>query len=240
MFFNHIKPGIGIVVASTLLTACASQPVNTKVGEVKVQYSLFYPDGSRLKELPTEVTVVKRESTIKNVAAQVGLNVLALALGGGGVGFQGFSKDDLKGVPIEDAVSRDNLKNPVSSEFLSNLQMHVSAAVQHDPGLVQKSYQQPMLIAGGNARLVYESLAGEDEERFRLKSDLIVYKRREEAGLFAFKSVNVVGCETASDNPLPLSQWAVNDYQLVKTQLDAMLSSCQTKVIAGLPELLKD
>jgi hypothetical protein len=54
MFLNRVKPGIGIVVASTLLTACASQPVNTKIGEIKVQYSLLYPNGSRLKELPTE------------------------------------------------------------------------------------------------------------------------------------------------------------------------------------------
>jgi hypothetical protein len=239
VFFNRVKPAIGIVVASTLLTACASQPVNTKVGEVKVQYSLLYPDGSRLKELPTEVTVVKRESTIKSVAAQVGLNVLALALGGG-VGFQGFSKDDLKGVRIEDAVSRENLKNPVSNEFLRELESKVSATVQQNPALAQKGYQRPILVAGGNARLVYESLAGEDEERFRLKSDLIVYKQREGAGLFTFKSVNVVDCENASDNPLPLDQWAVNNYQSVKTQLDAMLSTCESKVLAKLPELLED
>jgi hypothetical protein len=50
----------------------------------------------------------------------------------------------------------------------------------------------------------------------------------------------VVNCQGASDEPLPLSQWATNDYQLVKTQLDAMLAACETKVMAGLPDLLKD
>lgn len=240
MFFNRIKAVIGIAVASTLLTACASQPVNTKIGEVNVQYSLFYPDGSRLKEIPTEVTLVKRESTVKNVAAQVGLNVLGLALGGVGAGFQGFSKDDLKGVRIEDAVSRENLKNPVSNEFLRELKSKVSAAVQQNPALAQKGYRKPILIAGGYARLVYESLAGEDEELFRLKSDLIIYKRREDANLLTFSPNIVVDCETASDNPLTLSQWAVNNYQLVKMQLGAMLSTCESNILAKLPVLLKD
>lgn len=240
MFFNRFRLGTSIVVVSSLLTACASHPVNTKIGDVKVLYTLFYPDGSRLKEFPTEVTVVKRESTIKNVAAQVGLNVLALALGGGGFGFQGFSKDDLKGTPIEDAVSRENLKNPVLNEFLRELQSKVSTAVQQNPALVQKSYQQPILIADGNARLIYESLAGEDEEYFRLKSNLIIYKRREDAGILTFSPNIVMNCETASDNPLTLSQWAVNNYQMVKTQLDTMLSTCEPKILAKLPDLLKD
>ena len=239
---RSFKSVITVTVASTMLAACASQPVNTKTGDVNVQYTFFYLDGSKLKEFPTEVTVVKRDATIKNVAAQVGINVLALALGGGGAGFQGFSKDGLKGTRIDDAVLRDNLKNPVSNEFTRNMQAKVSALVRLNDELSKKIFQKSILVAGGNFLLIYETLTGEDEH-FHLKSDLVVYKHRENTNLFSFNPTAVVTCESASDGLLPLNQWAANDYQLVKTQLDAMLGACETKVLAGLaglPDLLKD
>lgn len=90
------KPIVSLLTSSVMLTGCASAPVATTPGAVNVVYFMRYPDGSYLKERPTEITIVKRETTQKQVAVQVALNVFMLAMGGG-VGFQGFGKDELKG-----------------------------------------------------------------------------------------------------------------------------------------------
>ncbi len=225
------------ILAAVLLTACASQPTATTPGMVQVVYSQYYPDGSRLKEIPTEVTIVKREATSKNVASQVALNVVMLALGGG-VGFQSFSKDGLKGVPVDGLNERANVQNPVATRFVSDLQAKVAAAVQENAAWRDRHYREPLTVAGGSTRLVYETLAGTDEERFRLKTDLTVYKRKESANLLSPNLV--VDCQDASPEPLTQSQWAEAEYRSVKIQLDAMLAACETKVLAELPSLLRD
>jgi hypothetical protein len=193
---------------------------------VQVEYSQHYPDGSRLKQVPTEVTIVKREATHKNIAGQVALNVVMLALGGGG-GVQGFSKDGLKGAPLEGLTERANVQNPVSTQFVSDLRSKVVVAVQSNAGWRDKSYLEPITVAGGNTSLVYETLADTEEERFRLKTDL-VYKRKEVASLWSNANV-VVDCQDASPEPLTQSQWAGANYQSVKTQSDAMLAAVRRK-----------
>lgn len=67
---------------------------------------------------------MQRETTGRNAAAQVRLNVLMVALGGG-AGVSTFRKDDLAGEPIE-GVDRSNLANPVSTGFVQSLQEAVS------------------------------------------------------------------------------------------------------------------
>lgn len=144
---------------------------------LKVIYSQIYPDGSILKEKPSEVRLITREATSNNVAAQVGLNAVLLAMGA--VSFRGFNKDDLKGRELTDVADRSHLQNPVPTEFVGRLQARVDAFVQADESLQKRRFQRPLIVSGGSTRLVYESLLGKEEEKFRLKTDLVVYKKRE-------------------------------------------------------------
>lgn len=219
-----------------MLAACATRPESIKPGGIEVQYSQAYPDGTWLKEIPTEVTIVRRQATVNNVAGQVALNLVMLALGGG-VGVQAFDKNGLRGVRIEDAATRVNLKNPVAGEFLSRLQGRLDAAVREHPQLRDGVWQKPVLVAGGSVRLVYETLSGDAEERFRLKNDLVIYKSREKTGLLTFSRPVMVDCRDESAEPLPQEEWARDDYRLIKLQLDAMLAACETKVLAQVPVL---
>jgi hypothetical protein len=225
--------GIAAVVVSICLAGCASTPQTKTPGVVKVEYSLDYPDGSRLKETPTEVRIVKREHTQKNVAAQVLLNVLML---GAGSGFQGFSKDGLKGSTIEDISSRENLRTPVTGTFVTALEKKVNASLQSNEKLRGNLYTKPLRVAGGDSRLVYESLQGNDEEQFRLKTSLSVYKVKE--NYFSLMPGGYMSCDEESPEPMPQSKWAENDYQLVKTQLNDQLARCETKILAKLADLL--
>jgi len=233
------SPAVCIACSAALLVSCASQPVAIAPGEIRVFYSTLHPDGSRLKEIPTEVTIVRRENTFNNVGVQVALNIFMLAMGGG-FGVQGFSKDDLKGSSIDDAASRANLKNPVAGEFLGKLKSRIDETLRQDPEMRGRTYREPVLVAGGSTRLIYETLMDGEEERFRLKTSLQVYKKKESAGMFSFSPLVIVNCSDESGEPMPLDQWAEADFQPVKTQLNSLLSACEAKVMAELPALLKD
>ena len=76
------KISISAIASAALLAGCATT-TNTPPGAVKVDYSSAFITGAKLKEVPTEVQIVKREDTGNAVAAQVGLIVLMLALVGG-------------------------------------------------------------------------------------------------------------------------------------------------------------
>lgn len=230
---------IALICASTFLASCASQPVATAPGEIRVVYTNHFSDGSLLKAVPQEVSIVRREDTVNLVGVQVALNIAMLALGGG-IGVQGFSKDELKGSAIEYAGPRDNLKNPVVDAFVPALAKKIGAAVRQDPELNGRTFNRYISVAGGSASLVYEALADGEEERFRLKTHLQVYKKKESAGMFSFSPLVIVDCSDASDPAVPLGQWAEADFQPVRTQLDDMLSACEAKVMAELPALLKD
>ncbi len=202
-------------------------------------YTTRFADGSLLKDLPQEVMIVRREDTFGLIGTQVVLNIAMLALGGG-IGVQGFSKDGLKGSAIDYAGPRDNLKNPVVHEFTPALAKKIRDAVHQDPELNGRTFNRDILVAGGSANLVYESLADGEEERFRLKTHLQVYKKKESAGMFSFSPLVIVDCSNESEQVMLLNQWAEADFQPVKTQLDGMLSACETKVMAELPAMLKD
>lgn len=233
-----IKSSFTKIAALTLLTACTSAPVSPVApGNVKVEYSQTYMDGSRLKEIPTEVTIVNRAATAKNVATQVGLAALTLFIGGG-IGFQGFSKDDLKGAPIEDLSERNNIQNPVSTTFVADLQTKINQAVQENAVHNTIAFNQSIVVTGGRAALVYENL-GDEEEKFRLKSEIIIHKPREDKGFFSFSPNPKVDCQHASAEALPQEQWAKDNYLLIKTEMDAMFSACEQKILAELPTLLE-
>jgi hypothetical protein len=187
-----------------------------------------------LKEAPTEVTIVQRKTTGKVVAAQVGLNILMLALGGGVGGFT-FSKDDLKGERIEDVEDRTNLKNPVPTAFVQSLQEAIKNRMDDNNMGQNQTFRYSIVVGGGSANLIYESLIGSEEPRYQLVLKLNVYKRAKRGW---FKSVPPVDCSDKSAPAQPLAYWADSSYSNVRQELDRMLSACQSKVLDNLPNLL--
>lgn len=227
-----------------LLSACATPapvPSSAKVEPrgPRVSYSLSYADGSRLKEEPGDIRIVRRSTTGKAVATQVFLNAAMLALGAG-VAVNPFSKDRLRGAPIEGVADRERVRNPVSTDFVKALQAHVDERVALTPGLASRAFKYPIVVAGGHATLVYDSLADTEEEKFQLKTDLEVYKRRETAGLFSVQPLHRVSCADASTPALVLADWASQDDALLRQTLDRMLAGCAQRVVAQLDDMLKD
>lgn len=228
------KISISAIASAALLAGCATT-TNTPPGAVKVDYSSAFINGAKLKEVPTEVLIVKREDTGNAVAAQVGLNVLMLALGGG-VAASGFSKDDLKGAPIEDVADRRYLQNPVPAGFVQSLQTAVDARMAQDKLAQAQSFRYPLVVGGGSAQLVYDSLTGAEVPNYQLLLSLDVYKRRESNWVLP---PNLVACSGRSEPAQPLAYWAEGSYRNVQQALSRMLADCQAKVLADLPNLLE-
>ncbi|MDR0479220.1 MAG: hypothetical protein LBH31_05345 [Burkholderiaceae bacterium] len=232
-----MKFGLAAVLGCVaLLAGCASEPSKSSApGVLQVAYSTRFIDGSVLKEPPTEVTIVRRETTGRSAAAQVGLNVLMLALGGG-VAVKGFSKNDLKGERIEDASDRTNLQNPVQTAFVQSLQEAVNARMTQNHIGQDRSFRYPLLAGGGSANLIYDTLLGSEDAQYRLVLHLDVYKRRENSWVMP---PILVKCSDQSDPPQPLAYWSESSYSHVRQELDRMLAACQEKVLADLPSLLE-
>jgi hypothetical protein len=206
---------------------------------VKVSYTLNYPNGGALKETPTEVRIVRPQNTQRAVAGQVALNVIMLALGGG-AGVSGFSKNDLKGNEITDLVDRQNIQNPIPTAFVSRVDTLVSNWLKDNAEYQTKAYKNALMVAGGSSKLVYESLSGEGADKFKLSTDLMIYKRRESANFLSFSPVVSLSCGNSSAALASEQDWAKDNWRLVKTELDAALKSCEERLLAQLPDLLKD
>lgn len=235
----HLQKSVLAFTAAALLAGCATPPADTPPGALKVVYSQHYPDGSYLKEQPTEVRLVTREATTKNVATQVGLNLLLLSVGA--LSFQGFSKDNLKGRTVDGPTERAHLRNPIPTDFVAQLQARVDAAVRDNNRWKAQTYTHPLVVGGGYARLVYENLAGTEEAAYRLKTDLVVYRKRGDgASLKSLMAPRTVSCADQSAHVWPHSRWAEGNYFPVKQEMDALLAACEAKVVASLDELLLD
>lgn len=236
---SHLQKTVLASTAFAVLAGCATPPSNTPPGALKVAYSQHYPDGSYLKEQPTEVRLVTREATTKNVATQVGLNLLLLSVGA--LSFQGFSKDGLKGRAVDGPTDRAHLRNPIPTDFVTRLQARVDTAIQGNDRLKTQTYTHPLVVGGGYARLVYENLAGTDEATYRLKTDLVVYRKRGDgASIKSLMAPRTVSCADQSAQAWPQSRWAEGNYLPVKQELDALLAACEARVLASLDELLHD
>jgi hypothetical protein len=235
----HLKKSVLAFTAAALLAGCATPPADTPPGALKVVYSQHYPDGSYLKEQPTEVRLVTREATTKNVATQVGLNLLLLSVGA--LSFRGFSKDDLNGRAVDGPTDRVNLHNPIPTDFVARLQTRVDSAIQSSDRLKTQTYAHPLVVGGGSTRLVYENLAGTEEVTYRLKTDLVVYRKRGNgASIKSLMAPRKVSCADQSAHAWSQSRWGEGNYLPVKQQLDVLLEGCEAKVLASLDELLRD
>ena len=236
--------------ASTVVTPAASpsslapsssssdDPKQAKTAKLGVLYTTSFPDGSRLKETPEEIMIVSADATQKNVAAQTALGILTFALGGG-VGFSGFSKESLKGRKIDDVKDRNNIRNPVATDFIGQLHNEVNQAIEAKPDLYASSFKNPLNVAGGNTRLIYESLTGEEAQQYKMSTELVVYKRKEGARLFSVNPIERVSCDRVSEKALPLEDWMKDDYAMAHQWMDDTLRQCSEKVVAALPKMLK-
>ncbi|WP_395026506.1 hypothetical protein [Comamonas odontotermitis] len=225
---------IAAIACATLLAGCATTSTMPP-GTLKVDYSRTFINGAKLKEIPGEVQIVRREDTGNAVAGQVGLNVLMLALGGG-IATNGFSKDDLKGAPIEGVDDRTYLQNPVPTAFVQSLQKAVDARMEQDKLGQTQSFRYPLVVGGGSAQLVYDTLTGAGDANYQLLLNLDVYKRRESNWVMPAR---LVQCSGRSEPAQPLSYWAEASYRNVQQELSRMLAACQDKVVAELPTLLE-
>ncbi|MFJ3048006.1 hypothetical protein ACIPEN_19420 [Herbaspirillum chlorophenolicum] len=206
-------------------------------GMLGVVYTTNFPDGSRLKETPAEITIVRSETTQKAAAAQTALGILTFVLAGG-AGFSGFSKESLRGEKIEDVKDRNNVRNPVPTDFTVQLREQLNVAMEAKRSQYKPVYKHPVNVAGGNTRLIYESLTGDEAQQFRMNTELEVYKKKEGAGLFSVNPFERVSCGRVSEKALPLDEWMKDDYAMVRQWMDDTLRMCSEKVVAALPKML--
>ena len=234
--------GVALMVAhGLLLGGCASTPAPSVPGAVAVRYTTALPNGGTLKERPTEVQLVERADTHKEVGKQIGINLLILAMGGIGFSANPFSKTSLAGSPIAASGDRANLRNPIPEEFVARLSERINAAVKADPTLAMRHWREPVNVAGGFTRLLYDDLDGTTPESLHLAMDLTVYKLREDWSPLSFRDPRVqVDCNSKSPAARAKEDWAPDDYREVRLEFDALLDACERKVMAALPDLLKD
>jgi len=233
-----VRTRLSVLVYAVALAGCASAPEPKGVvppGRLTVTYSAQHADGSRLKEAPSEVTLVTREATNRLTASQIGLNVLLLALGT--VAIRPFSKDDLRGVPIEEAGDRAHLRNPVPTAFVRSLQAAVDARVEQEADWRTRTFHRPLMVGGGWAALVYDTLVGTDDPGYQISLKLDVYKQPETGWLASTRRVE---CSGQSEPPRPMAYWAQAGHAAVQEQLALLLAACQDKVVVDLPRLLQE
>jgi hypothetical protein len=214
------------------------EPTLAAAPEIKldVVYTTAYTDGSRLKDTPEEVLIVRPKNTQNNVATQAALNVALFALGG--LSFKTFSKDDLKGNKLEDVKNRNNVRNPVATDFITQLRAQIKPELQSRSDLKTRVFKNSLQVAGGSFKLVYEGLTGDEANLYKMKAELSAYKRKESAGPFTVKPLVEVSCNRVSEKALPLEDWSKDDYVMVRQWVDETLDQCSKNVIAALPDLL--
>ena len=224
------------IITIGLLSGCASAPQNpADPGIVKVEYTKeLYGKDASLKHIPDEVRIVTQDATKTNVATQVATSILL-----GGFGFSGFSKDTFRGKQIEFDGPRNNLKISAPNEFVKRLENNINSITQTAPEHSNRTWNNPILVSNGSARLIYEKLMDGHDQHYRLINDMSVYKKKESAGMFTLVQSVAVDCSTQSE-PILLAEWQANNYQLVKTELDNAMNTCEEAVLAKLPELLKE
>lgn len=184
---------------------------------------------------PQEVLIVRRDATTRAVAAQAVAGAITLAAFGK-AHFQGFSKEELAGDPLPDVRDGARVAVPLV-QFAASLEKQANAKMRFMVS-DNKNFEHPLVVEGG-ARLIYETLAGQGDELFRLRVSLVATKRKEAAHAFSRRPTLSVDCNSLSDVPLPLSAWAENDYEAIRVQVDKALATCEARILSALPQLLR-
>lgn len=188
--------------------------------------------------------VVRRESTMTNVAGQVALGV-AVSLLSGGISFggRGFSKDELAGDTLEELKNDPVAINPAMSELNDALSIVATdiyrrrAAAARDVALKDGSTREEIEEASLLPKeadtplhprawhLVYENLSGSDE-MFRLMFGA-------ELGRAGFRRPPAV-CAYQSE-PIAWSDWQANQWQRLRDERAKAVAQCAT-ALAETPE----
>ncbi|MBG7621993.1 hypothetical protein I5R65_21185 [Herbaspirillum sp. AP02] len=157
---------------------------------------------------------------------------------GGGMALNTFDKGDLKGDKLDDVKDRKHVRNPVSTDYVGKLSKEINAALQARTELKPGAYKNSVMVAGGSATLIYESLTGDEANLYKMNTELTIYKRKEDAGMFTISPFVEVSCNRVSEKALPLEDWAKDDYVMVQQWVDETLDQCSKKVVGALPDLL--
>jgi hypothetical protein len=224
-----------VICAVSLLGGCASKPSTQQEpslgppGVLSVRYSRGgLPDDD---ETLSEITIVTRGTTGKMATLTTLGAILSF-----GTNFRTFSKDELKGKRIENVDDRTNLQNPVSTTFIQSLQTAVDAKMAQDKIGLDRGYRYPLIVIGGFATLVYDTLLGPEDPKYQLTLNLLVYKRDENSSTH---SSHKVSCDDRSAPPQPLAYWSDSSYNNARLELNRMLAICQQKVLNKLPDLIQ-
>jgi len=221
--------------AETPPTATPQQPVPQT--RVRFNRGSYKPGYERLR-------VIRRESTIGNVAGQVALSVaVSMFTGRVSVGAQGFSKDELAGDTLEEFKDDPASVNPAMSE-LNDALSKVATGIYRKraeaayataltdgstPEEIEAARQVPKEadtpLHPGPWHLVYENLAGSDE-LFRLKFGA-------ELGRPGFMRPPAT-CFYQSE-PVAWTQWKADNWQLVRDERAKAVASC-IEALAAIPE----
>ena len=203
----------------------ASLPEGAKVPRVTVA-GAGHPDGYE------GLRIVHRADTGSSIALQVGLNV-GLALLTRGVAFQSFSKDDLRGTPVE-GIDAELARNPAISELpqaVAEMAVRLHAqrkAAGEAPDALPD--ELPVAVFVGPWSLVYENLAGSDE-LYRLRFGAALNWKPRPFAVHARPQ----GCSWKSD-ALTLTEWQANDWQQLREQRAMASAACQKNFEAVLAD----
>lgn len=210
---------------------------------------------------PGQVTVVKsygtandfsnvRLVTAAKLAQGNAINILTLPrvlVGGSGPLY--LEKTEAYGALLE---TED--KKPVPSplgdgaKFVESVQVAVNDFLKDSPAFAQKTYKKSINVSTPVVRLIYESLTGDDAQKYRLHVSMVARKVTEaqpslmdalkqsaEGKQLGFVSVD---CGYVSPQALPLAQWAQTDYDLLKTEVKNSGEICRKKIVDQLPDML--
>jgi hypothetical protein len=191
-----------------------------------------------------QLRVVRRENTTNNVATQVALSVgLSLLSRGVAFGAQGFSKDDLAGVNLEELQNDPVAVNPAMNDLKDALSLVATdiyrkrtaqalalakqdgstAKEIEEAGRVQTEADTP--LHSGSWHLIYENLPGTDE-LFRLKFSA-------ELGRAGFMRPPAV-CRYESE-AIPWLQWQADHWQMLRDERAKAVTRC-AEVLSATPE----
>lgn len=219
-----------------LLASCATTvPIQNKEPTLSATNTVLNFHGKDEAFMELKITKTSRTKTL--VAAKT----LSFILGGGTV--TGFSKDEVIGEEITDAVNSNRIKTPAYN-IHEEIKKHLASMEEKNPQLKEKKYWTPITLTTVPPlwNLVYENLSSNDN-KYRLHFGLEIRRSRFSVAetLFGNQDVSSSVAETCSykSDVYLLDEWKANDYQKVAELKPQIVQKCLETFIPFLPELVK-
>jgi hypothetical protein len=203
-----------------------------------VSYSRSGISGGAMKPEMDDLRVVRLQETGNEIGRQVALNVaLMLFTGGGALGIRIFAKEDFKGVPPEDAVDIERLKNPALKRLTAELERRSNAWLSEREKTRSQRFARPLVVSAATWRLVYSAL-NETLPTYQLRFEVGIYKSRDKPSFFTGDKRGGHSCNFVSD-ARPMDAWKAGDYQAVVDLEPKAVVQCAEEFTAQLPQLLE-